>query len=487
MKESINSLFRNRVNLILVLFFCVYGLISFVNHYFFRTACLDLGLYTNALFDYSHFQFNDSLAFKSIPENLLSDHFDLYLMMFSPFSLLFGSYTLLIVQIVAVLIGAKGIYSYFNIDDYQKKWALSAMLFFLTFFGIYSALSFDYHSNVVAACLLPWFFVFVKKKKLIPAFLLLLLVVVAKENISLWVGFVCFGLVFEYLKDRKMRLFLILLGLFCFIYFVAITMAVMPMLSSSKEYAHFQYEVLGNNFKDAILHLIAHPIDSIKTMFINHNKSQFGNYVKLELFGVLIGAGFLILFRRPYFIIMLLPIFFQKLFHNNPNMWGVLMQYSIEFAPILAIGIFTIISKGAKERLNKIASYLIIISSLVTTIYVINKKGPFNNNTEICFYSKEHYHKNYNVNDVYEAMKLIPASAKVSAQSCYLPHLALRDFIYQFPRIDDADYLIYSMNENPYPFDHDEFPIFIQKLENSSDWKVIYKNSHLRILKKKGI
>ena len=66
--------------------------------------------YTNALYDYSHLNWNDSTVFKSGAENLLADHFDLYLILFAPLSLIFKTYTLLIVQIVFILIGGMGIY-----------------------------------------------------------------------------------------------------------------------------------------------------------------------------------------------------------------------------------------------------------------------------------------------------------------------------------------------------------------------------------------
>ena len=71
--------------ILVILFASLYSFISLVNHYNFRTYALDLGLYTNALYDYLHLQWNDSSVFKEINENLLADHFDLYLIIFSPF------------------------------------------------------------------------------------------------------------------------------------------------------------------------------------------------------------------------------------------------------------------------------------------------------------------------------------------------------------------------------------------------------------------
>lgn len=139
----------------MVVFGIIYSLISIVNHYNFRTNALDLGVYTNALYDYIHFQINDSTIFKETTENLLSDHFNLHLILFSPLSLIFKTYTLLLIQIFFILLGGLGIYKYFVLTK-NTKLALTAALYFYIFFGVFSALSFDYHNIVIAASLVPW-------------------------------------------------------------------------------------------------------------------------------------------------------------------------------------------------------------------------------------------------------------------------------------------------------------------------------------------
>ncbi len=134
------KLFRNKYLLITVIFFgSVYSLISLVNHYNFRTYALDLGAYTNALYDYRHLQWNDSSSFNEIPENLLADHFDLYLIIFSPLSLIFKSYTLLIVQILFILIGGIGIFKYFSSIKSSSPIPLLATICFYLFFGFFLA------------------------------------------------------------------------------------------------------------------------------------------------------------------------------------------------------------------------------------------------------------------------------------------------------------------------------------------------------------
>ena len=88
----------------------LYCLISLVNHYLFKTYTLDLGLYTHAMYDYAHFRIDDCSMFKDARQSILSDHFDLYLMLLSPLVYVFGTYTLLIVQIIGILLGGWGIY-----------------------------------------------------------------------------------------------------------------------------------------------------------------------------------------------------------------------------------------------------------------------------------------------------------------------------------------------------------------------------------------
>src|SRR5690554_7487847 len=62
-------------------------------------------------------------------------------------------------------------------------------------------------------------------------------------------------------------------------------------------------------------------------------------------------SGLLFLLKKPHFILMLLPIYFQKLFHDNYSMWGIGDHYNIEFAPIMAIGVFIVISDFKKTKL----------------------------------------------------------------------------------------------------------------------------------------
>ena len=110
-----------------------YSLLSLVNHSLFKTYTLDLGIYTNALFDYAHFRLPDCSMFKSRDMLLLCDHFDLYLVLLSPLVYVFGSWTLLVVQIAAMIFGGIGIYKLVGLytDDHLLPPLAMILILFL--------------------------------------------------------------------------------------------------------------------------------------------------------------------------------------------------------------------------------------------------------------------------------------------------------------------------------------------------------------------
>lgn len=471
--------------IVLLLFAIIYSMLSLVNHYLFRTFALDLGAYTNALYDYVHFQFNDSRVFKPVSENLLADHFDIYLILFSPFSLLFGTYTLLIIQILAILFGGWGVYKYFSSEEFRSSIAISAVIWYFSFFGVFTALAFDYHSNVVAATLVPWFFYAIKKRKIGWSFLVMIFILISKENIPLWMAFISLGLVFEYWKDIKIRNTLLGFFLFSAFYFVLVTGFIMPAFANNNSYPHFHYSFLGTNAKEALVFLLSHPLESIQTLFVNHIGDPDADFIKLEFYSYLLISGFFLLFKKPQYILMLIPIFFQKMFHDKYIIWSTNGQYSIEFAVIMVFGIFMIINEIKSDKWRKILLYSIVIANVGITFRVMDNPIVHLGRAQIRIYKADHYSRDFDVKAMHYEVNKIPKTAIISAQSPFVPHLSLRDHIYQFPMIDNAEYIIFSLEESPYPLSDEEFLSKVNKLSSSEKWELEYEEGPIRILKKK--
>lgn len=470
--------------LILILFGLIYAAISLVNHYYFRTYALDLGAYTNALFDYAHFQWNDSKVFKTEAENLLADHFDLYLILLAPLSYLFGTATLLIVQIAALLFGAIGVFRYFELEYKTKQFSIPAATFFLAFFGVMAAVAFDYHSSVVASCFVPWFFTSVKKEQFALSAIWLLIMAISKENFAFWLAFLASGLAWEMRANKRVRNFLLFAAIGCLIYFYAAISWIMPAISNAGDYHHFHFSALGSNVGEAFIQLISHPIDSLKILATNHTGAEHGDFVKAEFMIIaLLSGGFFLVFK-PQYLWMLIPIFFQKLFHDNDSMWGIAFHYSIELAPIYAIGIFSAIADFQNLKLQKVATYSAIVLGLATTIRTMDHTEMYTNKSKIRIYKASHYKRDFDVQKAHELLDQIPAKAVFSAQSPFLPHLALRDKIYQFPNIEDAEFIVFSMHELSYPLTEENFKSLTDSLTEDTNWQVI-SNEPIFILKRK--
>jgi len=462
----------------------VYGLISFVNHYCFRTYTLDLGTYTNALYDYAYFHANDSSTFKEVPENLLADHFDLYLPLISPLVYLFGTYTLLIVQLIAVLAGAIGIYRYFEFTAPATNQKRFALIYFLLFFGIFAAFSFDYHSNVVATMLVPWLLLAFAKGQLKRIIWLSIFLLIAKENMSLWMIFIGFGLAYLHFKNKQLRYFALGIAGCSTLYFVLVTGVIMPALSNSGHYPHFHYSVLGTGAGEALIQLISHPIDSFRILFVNHTIFPENDFVKAEFWIVIGVCSIFCLLRKPIYLFMLIPIFAQKLFHDNSAMWGINQHYAIEFAPLLTIGSFEAIAKFRTKHWIKITSFIAVFCSLTCAIRVMDNTVAYAEKARVRVYKAAHYSREFSIEEAYTVLQQIPENAIVSAQSAFVPHLSIRESVYQFPIIRNATYIVLSPVDNPYPLSPALFSHKKDSLVNSSAWKVVIENKSFVLLKK---
>lgn len=481
----------SRCQLIAVIFFAtVYSLISLVNHYYFRTSAFDLGLMNNAVYDYAHFRFNNCTLLQPELKNYLSEHFELFIMLLSPFIYLCGTYTLLIFQILFVLFGGWGVYKYIKEISQDAVYSFLAQLHFYFFFGVYSALSFDFHNNVIGAMFVPWFMYFFHHRKWIPVLLFFLFMISTKENMPLWMAFICIGLTWLYWKHKIQRFAGLLLAFFSALYFVLVVKIFMPSLANEGE-AYFQiknnYSAVGSSMEQILLTILTKPLYVLKLLLINHSQHAFGDYLKLESWIFVLLSGGILFFIRPSFWVMLIPIFTQKMFHNDILKWGVSAHYSIEFAPICSIGAFYVLTQLKNVRWKKYISYLMVMLSLAVTIRSFDRTYSYFDRGQQRIYQNTHYSKNYDVAAAHRALKSIPDHAKVSAQSAFVPHLAFRDYIWQFPVINDAEYIVLSFAEKFYPLTRESFYEQVTALKTSREWLTVYDKNKMLILKRRTI
>jgi uncharacterized membrane protein len=394
---------------------------------------------------------------------------------------------MLIIQILAILWGGIGIYLFFWNRTKNKKIAILSIIHFFAMWGIYSAIAFDYHDNVLAAMFVPWLFNYIQLEKWKAASVYFILILISKENMALWAFFIGLSLVFIYLKDKNKLRYLVSMTAISLIYFILVIKLFIPSISDvGRTYAHFNSSALGNDLGEAFRTILTKPFYSIKLLFINHLDDPTYNGIKIELFIAVILSGGLALIRKPLYIIMLIPIIAQKMYNNSYAIWGINYQYSIEFVPILTIALFQWISEIKKNKLKMILAYSSVILTLLTTAKFMDSRvskwySPANQR----FYQKIHYVRNFRVKEVHKALKLIPDNAIVSAQTMLVPHIAFRDRIYHFPSIRDAEYIaLLPVDRNTYYISYEKYYKKVQMLKHSNEWKLLFNNDELLIFKR---
>ena len=434
------------------------------------------------MYDYAHFRMSDCSMFKVVPQNLLSDHFDLYLMILSPLVYIFGTYTLLIVQIAATLLGGWGIYKLIGLytdDDWLPILATAAFFFS---FGLIHPFAFDYHSNVLTTMTLPWLLYYIKRSRFGLASLFVVLFVIGKENMSLWLFFIAIGLMWDYRKDKKALWHLVAYAVFSIAYFFVINMVVMPRLGGSgggfSRYAH-----LGDNYTDIAKNLLAQPIETLKLLFVNTTGMPHYDGIKEEFYLCALTTGMIFTLLKPNYFLMLIPLIGQKMLASDRLFWGVSLQYSVEFMPILIISSFLVIIKLKSQIWRLILATSLLLSVILTTFYTIGVPKSYVILDQTCIYQVRHYEqKSYDVKFARELIKKIPNDASVCAATNFVPHLALRPKIYDFSKVGDhvsADYVL--IPKDYFDFRRGNNLIFY----NRDDYEIVSTDGELYLLKKK--
>jgi uncharacterized membrane protein len=217
---------------------------------------------------------------------------------------------------------------------------------------------------------------------------------------------------------------------------------------------------------------------------VNHSGDNIYNGIKTETYLAILLSGGLALFVAPQYLIMIIPIVAQKVFNDIPMRWGISAHYSIEFAPILVIALYTVIYKIKKWQIP-IATISFAISLISCISFLDHRTSEYYNRENSQFYKKSHWTRDFNVKEAHQILQKIPEDAMVSAQSPLCPHLAFREKIYHYPYIGDANYIaLIPAESNKYPLNNESYQKAIDDFLASGKWEIVDKNDAILILKK---
>jgi len=429
------------VTVVLILFGSCLALVSFGNHLCFRTYGLDLGLYAKSVFDYSHLHSNDSTFFLWEPSNLLGDHFDLLLMLISPLAwLVRADWLLLIVQLLSAIIGALGIYKLARLRTKDTLLPLLMLPMPLVTFGTWHAFGFDFHSNVVGAMLLPWLVYFIESKNrghLFGAAMMVLLIAICKESSALWLCFVLVALLIEHRKDKPLRHFLIWTLALSTIYFIVVSIFVMPSLNDGGSQGFWRYDYMGATAGEVAKWIITHPLQAVKNIFIDFTSAGDKGIFKQEFFiCMLLSGGILCLLKPNYLIMLILPITMKMLSRDADAFWGITYHYNVELCMVCCVAAVEVLCRKKTTTIGFMHTIGIIVLLLTigTTLYTIGHPHTSIRKQNVNIFKSEHYRQpDFNAEAARRMIKEIPSDASVCAVTMFTPHLAARDSVYIYP------------------------------------------------------
>lgn len=475
----------------------VFGILLFamgiLNHYYFRTHTYDYGNYIFALWDYSHFRL--STIPTNIPliyRNFLQDHFSFTLMYFVPFFWLFNwltqTYTLILIQYSLVLVAAWHSYKIIKIKSDNIWLGAGLMIYYFTLLGRYTSFTTDVNIAIISACFIPIFIYYFEIKKYFIALAILILSLFSRENIPIWFVFIFIVLIIQHRKDKKAILYSLIGILLSITYFILLFKVFLPSIETpGVKFSLFNYSALGDTPVKAFSFIINHPIDSIKMFFINHSTNPANDGIKAEFYWVYLISGGFVLFLRPKYFIWFIPIVAQKVLNDDSFRWGIASYYAIEIVTLMPLSVFLVLSSLKSKSLQNILGIVVCITTVSVTIHMLDLKNnkiqwAFNP-SKTNFYNKRFFEPPFNIKEVNQLLKKIPSTAKVSASNNILPHLAQRQFIYFFPYVGDAEYIVFSVEDDNYLYSHENNEKERNNYFSDPKWKIVASKPPVYLLK----
>lgn len=404
---------------ILLVWICIvailYATLSLVRHNHFLTGGFDLGMYDQAVWQYSKFIW----PYNTIKDRfILGDHLTLTLPLLAPLFWIWNDVrALLVFQAIWVSFSVLAVYKLVRIRKFSPFISSCLAFIYSLFYGIQYGIFFDFHPVLLATGLIPWMLYFLEAKRTKLFILSLVLIVLTQENMGL--ALASLGFIYFFKKKYRALSIAFVIG--------GITVS----LLSAKIIAFFS--PVGFQYAPQL-----NP--NLTGLFNTPEKQQVWLYTLsafsfLPIFspGVLLAVGFDL---AQYFITG--PEF--------ARMWSPFMHHRAILAPYVLLGTLDVLGFIAKRKINVTAISLLLVASCLLQQYIFHY--PLNKLTKLEYWKIESW-----ITDNEKMLATIPKNISIAAQQSLVPHLSHRKEIYLvWPRVHDpgwwldfdkkADYLL---------------------------------------------
>jgi len=447
----------------ILLYIAFFSCVTVLRHEAFETTAFDLGNMDQAVWNSLRGRF---LPFTNWGEEgtRLAYHVDPILILISPLYLIYSDpRTLLVFQTVVVALGAWPIYL---LSREKLGTSLCTVVFplsYLLFPALQAANMFDFHPTTLVAGLFPYVFYFLEKRRYALFFLFAVLVMSCKEEMSLLV--VMLGLYALFLqRNWRVSTAAISLGI---AWFVIAVYVIIPHYNPEGRSPYLgAYSHLGQGPMGIIRTAITDPLAVAQALFTKEKLVYLRDLFAPVGFVSLLGGQVLFLLLPSLGIILLSgdpQVYTLEKFHYAAPLVPVVVLSAVYGTAFLARRL------DARWRVPKARSVCMVAGFvLLSTLLYHRARGftPWGGNYTLPVVS-DHDRQAAGL------IALVPQEAIVSAQSRLNPHLSQREKIYMFPRVEDAEYVIFDVTADSWPIHpNDQWRLF-QSLTTEDNFGVL--------------
>ncbi|WP_231733480.1 DUF2079 domain-containing protein [Arthrobacter sp. NIO-1057] len=337
----------------------LYVIHSFLRYSRFESRGYDLGIFDQAVRQYSMFK-APIVPIKGVGFNLLGDHFHPILVLLAPFYWIWNDPRMLGIVLALLLISTAIPVYLFTRPRFGHLGALLTSVALLLWWPFQAIVNWDFHEVAMGVPIMAWIiWAFDKGRYWLVVGLATSLLTVRED---MGITMVAVGIVLLFHRQWFKAALTAVLGL---LGYLAVTGYLIPLFSPEGEFSYWQYTALGATAGAAVVFLITHPLQSIAILF-NHQ-------LKWALWLLTFAPFVLLPFASPY-LILGAPLFLSRLFNDRLNTWAPVYQYDAIMAPIVILSAVHVLHKLAVRFNWKRAgifgpAWLVSISVIATLFF----------------------------------------------------------------------------------------------------------------------
>jgi uncharacterized membrane protein len=412
---------------------------------------------------HGHFLENTTLIGRQ--RSRLAGHVDPFLLLFAPLFWISSSPLLLLVtQALAVSSGALPVFwlarKHLGSARSGAHFAFAYLLYPATQFNAFT-LGSGFHSVSIALPLLLYAIWFLDEDRLVAFCAVGLLAFTTKEELPLAVG--CLGIWYAVRKGRRAFGFAVFgvglaVTLFNFLW-------LLPHFSHGGAGAFAdRYRAVGGTPLGIARKLFTDPLALVHAMATGH---------KVFYLGLLLVPFLGLWLLEPLMMLGAVPDLAINLLSHDANQTSLQFMYTAGIVPFLiAASIF-----GAVRFRRKAVdlSLWVLVGAGCLALYspIYYGRGDIRALDSPLVAAKSH------------AVSLIPAAAPVSASNELGGHLSERRYIYNFPKVLRADWIIVDIDDSTYA-DVTGFKRVVREYESAKEWRVVYSSHGVAVLRRRA-